>query len=171
MAKIIRNQSVVEDDYVKLTDDAPLPASGNVVVSLTRWRAETEVLKKRGKVGVQIPSNLDVSELKSDLPSLTCIVLSFVFIKPKPEGGITFDGRAYSQAHLLRERLGYKGDIRAVGDIFRDTIHAMHRCGINVIEPKPGTSAEDALNAFKDFSMAYQASADGQPSIFRKRLA
>ena len=168
---IIRNQNLVEDDHTKLADDAPLPARGKIIVSLARWRAETETLKQRGNVGVQIPSDLDVSELKADLPALACIVVSFVFIKPKPEGGITFDGRAYSQAQLLRERYGYKGDIRAVGDIFRDTIFAMHRCGVNVIEPKAGTSVEDALNAFKDFSMAYQASADGQPSIFRRRIA
>ena len=168
---IIRNQKLVEDDHIKLTDEAPVPASGNIIVSLARWRAEAETLKPRGNVGVQIPSDLDVGELKADLPNLACIVLSFVFIKPKPEGGVTFDGRAYTQAKLLRERYGYSGDIRAVGDVFRDTIFAMHRCGINVIEPKAGLNPQDALNAFKDFSMAYQASADQQPSIFRKRLA
>lgn len=168
---IIRNQQLVEDGTVKLADEAPLPSSGSVIVSLARWRAEKDLLKKRGKVGVQIPPDLDVTELKDDLAALDCIAVSFVFIKPKPEGGITFDGRAYSQARTLRERLGYAGDIRASGDVFRDTIFAMHRCGINVIEPKAGLSPQDALKALKDFSLAYQAAADMQPSIFRRRLA
>ncbi|MEK6805637.1 MAG: DUF934 domain-containing protein [Pseudomonadota bacterium] len=169
--KLIRDQKVVEDDTVKLDDTAALPASGRIIVSLARWHAEKDALKKRGQVGTQIPPTLEVGELKDDLPCLACIELTFAFIKPKPEGGITFDGRAYSQARLLRERYGYKGDIRAVGDIFRDTIFAMHRCGINVIEPKAGLDAQDALNAFKDFSLAYQTAADRQPSIFRRRLA
>lgn len=169
--KLIRDQKVAEEDTVKLDDAAPLPSSGKIIVSLTRWRAEKEVLKKRGQVGVQVPSALEVGELKDDLPHLACIELAFVFIKPKPEGGITFDGRGYSQARLLRDRYGYKGEIRAIGDVFRDTIFAMHRCGINVIEPKPGLDPKDALNAFKDFSLAYQTAADKQPSIFRRRLA
>lgn len=169
--KLIRDQQVVEDNTVKLDDAAAVPAAGPILVSVARWRAEKEALRPRGQVGVQIPSALDVSELKDDLPHLACIELTFAFIKPKPEGGITFDGRAYSQARLLRERYGYQGDIRAVGDIFRDTIFAMHRCGINVIEPKPGLDPQNALNAFKDFSLVYQAAADQQPSIFRRRLA
>ena len=169
--KLIRNQQVADDDHIKLDDAAPLPASGKIIVSLVRWRAEKDALKKRGQVGVQIPPALEVGELKDDLPFLACIELTFVFIKPKPEGGITFDGRAYSQARLLRDRYAYKGELRAVGDIFRDTIYAMSRCGINVIEPKAGLDPQDALNAFKDFSLAYQTAADRQPSIFRRRIA
>ena len=98
-------------------------------------------------------------------------MIPFVFIQPKPEGGRTFDGRGYSQARLLRERLGFKGEIRATGDVFRDAMYYMHRCGINEFEMQPGQDLKDALNAFKDFSTAYQAAADGQPSVFRRRNA
>lgn len=168
---IVRDRKVVEDDFTKLDATAPIPASGKIIVPLERWKLEKEALKARGNVGVAIPQALDVGELKDDLPHLAAIVVSLVFIKPKPEGGLTFDGRAYSQARLLRDRYGYKGEIRAVGDIFRDTIFALDRCGVNAIEPKSGLTPQEALKAFGDFSMAYQTASDGQPSIFRRRLS
>jgi uncharacterized protein (DUF934 family) len=169
--RIVRNQQVVEDDFIKLDAAAPLPATGKLIVPLERWRAEKETLKARGGVGVAIPSSLDVAELKDDLPAIEAIVVSLVFIKPKPEGGLTFDGRAYSQARLLRERFGYQGEIRAVGEIFRDTMHMLHRCGVNAFEPRAGLAPEEALKAFAESTLAYQSAADGQPSIFRRRLA
>ncbi len=169
MAQIIRDRKIVEDEWLALDDAAPIPASGKIILSWPRWQAEKPALHPRGDVGVAIPSNLDLTELKDDLPSLALIAISFVFIQPKPEGGRTFDGRAYSQARLLRERYGFKGEIRATGDVFRDSMYYMQRCGVNVFELKPGQDLNDALNAFKDFSSSYQPAADGQPLIFRRR--
>ena len=171
MSKIIRNQTIVEDDWSRLDDTAPVPATGKFILSLARWQAERAALKPRGQLGVLIDGKLDVAGLQDDLHYLSLIVIPFVFIQPKPEGGRTFDGRGYSQARLLRERLGFKGEIRATGDVFRDAMYYMHRCGINEFEMKPGQDLKDALNAFKDFSTAYQAAADGQPSVFRRRNA
>jgi uncharacterized protein (DUF934 family) len=165
--KIIRDRRLVDDDWTRVADGAPLPA-GPLFVSLARWRAEHAALTARGGVGVEIPSNLDVAELKDELPQLTAIAIHFDFIQPKPEGGRTFDGRAYSQARLLRERFGYQGEIRAVGDVFRDAMFYMHRCGVNVFEVK---NPQDAMNAFKDFSFGYQGAADDPTPIFRRREA
>ena len=79
------------------------------------------------------------------------------------------DGRGFSQARLLRERYGYKGEIRAVGDVARDQMFFMARCGINAFEVKPGRSLEDALKAFNDFSVTYQPAADdGRPFFLRR---
>lgn len=169
--KIIRDRAIVEDDWVKVDDAAPLPASGKAIVSHARWLKDRDTLKQRGNVGVAIPSTLDVTELKDDLPVLALVAVPFAFIQPRPEGGRSFDGRAYSQARLLRERFGYKGEIRAVGDVFRDAMYYMHRCGVNAFEVKPGQDLADALNAFKDFSFGYQGAADDPRPVFRRRLA
>jgi uncharacterized protein (DUF934 family) len=171
MSKIIRDRKIVDDDWLKLADDAPLPASGKVIVSHARWQAERDALARRGNVGVAIPPTLDPATLKEDLAKLSLVAVQFVFIQPRPEGGRTFDGRAYSQARELRERLGFKGEIRAVGDVFRDAMFYMHRCGINAFEVKAGQDLDDALNAFKDFSFGYQGAADDPTPIFRRRSA
>lgn len=169
MPKIIRDRRIIADDWLTLDDQAPIPVSGKIIVSLARWQSEKAALLARGDVGVAVPSNLDVAELKDDLPRLSLIAVSFVFIQPKPEGGRTFDGRAYSQARLLRERYGFKGEIRATGDVFRDSMYYMQRCGINAFELKAGQDLNDALDAFKDFSDAYQGAADSPTPIFRRR--
>ena len=171
MGKIIRDRAIVDDDWVKLADDAPVPASGKVIVSLTRWQAARAALSARGNVGIAIPPTLEAATLADDLAHVQLVAGQFAFIQPKPEGGRTFDGRAYSQARALRERLGFKGEIRAVGDVFRDSMFYMHRCGVNAFEVKPGQDLEDALNAFKDFSFGYQGAADDPTPIFRRRTA
>lgn len=168
MAQIIRDRKIIEDDWIKVDEAAPLPASGRIIVSHARWQADTAALKGRGNVGVAIPSHLPIDQLENDLPSLALVALSFSFIQPKPEGGRTFDGRAYSQARALRERLGFKGEIRAVGDVFRDAMYYMSRCGVNAFEVK---NPADALKAFGDFSFGYQGAADDPTPIFRRRSA
>lgn len=169
--RIIRDRGIVEDDWARLDDGAPLPAAGPVIVSHARWLAERDALKARGDVGVAIPSMLDVDELKDDLPALALVALSFGFIQPRPEGGRSFDGRAYSQARLLRERHGFRGEIRATGEVFRDAMYAMHRCGVSAFEVRPGQDLADALGAFAEFSFGYQGAADDPTPVFRRRRA
>ncbi|MGB5063692.1 MAG: DUF934 domain-containing protein, partial [Candidatus Competibacter sp.] len=77
------------------------------------------------------------------------------------------DGRAYSQARLLRERHGYRGEIRAVGDVLRDQLFFMARCGFDAFEPRADRSLEDALAAFGDFSASYQPAADQPLPLYR----
>jgi uncharacterized protein (DUF934 family) len=169
--KIIRDRAIVDDDWTHLDDAAPLPASGKLIVSHARWLKDEAALKARGSVGIAIPATLAVEELKDDLPALALVALPFNFIQPKPEGGRTYDGRAYSQARALRERLGFKGEIRAIGDVFRDAMFYMHRCGVNAFELKPDRDLQDALHAFEDFSTTYQGAADDPTPIFRRRRA
>lgn len=171
MARIIRDRRIVEDDRLRLDDAAPLPAAGKVLVPLARWQAGKAALRTRGGVGVVIPPTLEIGELAADLPSLDLVAVTFAFIQPKPEGGRTFDGRGYTQARALRERFGFKGEIRAIGDVFRDAMYYMQRCGVNAFELRPGQDLEDALKAFGDFSLGYQGAADDPTPIFRRRLA
>jgi len=169
--KIIRDRRIVDDDWNRVADDAALPSAGRIIVSWTRWQADRAALRARGSVGVSIPSTLDVAELKDDLAALALVAIPFSFIQPKPEGGRTFDGRAYSQARLLRERYGFAGEIRAAGDVFRDAMFYMQRCGVNAFELSPGHDLQDALKAFGDFSLGYQGAADDPTPIFRRRKA
>ena len=168
MTQIIRDRKIVEDDWSRVDDAAPLPASGKIIVSLARWTAEKAQLSKRGNVGVSVASNTDAAQLHADLASLALIAIPFDFIQPKPEGGRTFDGRGYSLARNLREKLRYPGEIRAFGGVFRDAMFYMHRCGVNAFEVN---NPADALNAFKDFSLGYQGAADDPTPIFRRRNA
>ncbi|MGH8482280.1 MAG: DUF934 domain-containing protein [Nevskiaceae bacterium] len=169
--KIIRDGAIVEDDWTRLADDAPVPPAGKVIVPYARWLADKDVLRERGSLGVALPPALDLGELGPDLRSFALVAVPFNFIQPKPEGGRSFDGRGYSQARLLRDRYAYTGEIRAVGDVFRDAMYYMHRCGVNAFELKAGADLQDALKAFSDFSFGYQGAADDPMPIFRRRSA
>jgi len=81
------------------------------------------------------------------------------------------DGRGYSSARLLRERYGFKGEIRAVGDVLRDTLFYLSRCGFDAFELKDQSHLEDALTGFGDFSDGYQASVERPQPLFRRRAA
>ena len=163
MTKIIHDRKIVEDDWQTLPDDAPLPGSGRVVVSLKRWQEIRDAAKTGDAVfGVRIPNNVDVVELWPALRERPLIAVEF------PAFG---DGRAYSQARLLRERFDYKGEIRAVGDVLRDEIFFMHRCGINAMIPRADQDLQELLVAFGDFKVPYQAAADAVAPVVRRRQA
>lgn len=169
--KIIRDGAIVDDDWARLDDAAPVPPAGRIIVSYARWLAEKPALRDRGSLGVTLAPTLDLAELAPDLRSFALIAVPFNFIQPKPEGGRSFDGRGYTQARLLRDRYAYTGEVRAVGDVFRDAMYYMKRCGVNAFELKPGQDLADALRAFGDFSFGYQGAADDPTPIFRRRVA
>jgi uncharacterized protein (DUF934 family) len=81
------------------------------------------------------------------------------------------DGRGYSIARLLRERYGYKGELRAIGEVARDHLHAMAQCGFDAFELREGEDPQQALAAFSDFSDTYQATVAQPQPLFRRRLA
>lgn len=157
---LIRDREIVPNDFVTLADDATAPADGKVIVSLARWEKDAAALKSL-TVGVRIPNTADISQIWNLLAGLSLIVLDFPGFA---------DGRAYSQARLLRDAQGYQGEIRAVGAaVVRDQIAGMARCGINAFELRADQDPEGCLKAFKDFSLGYQPATDGQPLIFRRR--
>ena len=79
------------------------------------------------------------------------------------------DGRGYSIGRLLRERHGYKGELRAVGEVARDHLHAMEQCGFNAFQLREGEDPQEALTGFGDFSDSYQATAARPEPLFRRR--
>lgn len=149
---IIRNRAVVEDDWTHLGDDQPIPAEGAVSVSWARWQAERAALGGRSApTGVRLPNTVEPEEISADLDDLALITIDFPTFK---------DGRGYSLARLLRSRFGYTGELRAVGDVLRDQLFYMYRCGFDAYALKAGKDIHGALEAFDEFTVTYQPAAD-----------
>lgn len=158
---IIRGDAIVADDWQLLVDDGQPEADTQIIVSLAYWRKAREVLlAEAAEVGVQLPNDIDVDEVWPEIEDRPLIALEW------PTFG---DGRAHSQAQVLRRRLGYKGELRAIGDIGRDLVFHLRRCGFDVIVPREGEDLDDCLHALKDFSTAYQPAADDVQAVFARR--
>jgi uncharacterized protein (DUF934 family) len=152
----------VEDPFTTVADDQELP-QGDVILSLTRFEAEGDRLLSEGRaVGVRLKSDEEVEALAYDLPRIAVVALEF----PKFR-----DGRAYSNARLLRERFGYAGEIRAVGDVLREQAHFMLRCGFDAFEPADGTGAQEWEAVTRRFRHVYQRAADGREPAYAEREA
>ncbi len=142
-------------------DDAAIPADEPVTVSLKRWQAENEALRGRNApVGVRLKNDESALALAEDLHRVSLIEVEF----PK-----FTDGRAFSQARILRGKLGYKGELRAIGTILRDQYLYMVRCGIDSVELPDGKSIDGYLAALKEFSAWYQPASDGRPTVMELR--
>jgi uncharacterized protein (DUF934 family) len=161
--RIIKNAKIVDDAWLHAADDSEVPASGDVIVSLDRFRELRGALAKRtgGKLGIQLRSNQEAKEAAEFLPEVALVALEFPGFK---------DGRHYTTARLLRERFGFKGEIRAVGDVMRDQLFYMTRCGFDAFELKSTKSLEEALGAFNEYSVTYQGAADDPRPLFRRRV-
>ena len=153
---------IVEDPWLRLADDAAVPADGMVLVSFARWReARAALLARRGSVGVALANNDPVEALAPDVSRLDLVVLNF----PKFS-----DGRAYSQARLLRGRFGYQGELRATGGVLQDQVHFMLRCGFDSFESEQKGFGEALAKARTLFSVVYQPTEDGRATASLLRL-
>ncbi len=149
---LLKNGEVIADGWQHLAAADALPAAGPVTVPFARWTAERNVLLARGEpVGVRLPNTQAVTDLAPDLGRLALIVLEF----PK-----FVDGRAYTQARLLRERFGYRGELRATGDVLRDQLQFMQRCGFDAFEIAAPDAAEIWRAAVDEIDVFYQPAAD-----------
>jgi uncharacterized protein (DUF934 family) len=159
---LFRETGVVDDPWQRLDEEAPVPADGMVLVSFTRWReARAALLARRGPVGVALANTDPVEMLASDVSRLDLIVLNF----PKFS-----DGRAYSQARLLRARLGYAGELRATGGVLQDQLPFMLRCGFDSFESDQKGFGEALARARALFSVVYQPAEDGRAPASLLRL-
>ena len=171
MAKVIRSGRIAADDWqiVRLAegDSAETVAvpPGRAIVPLAVWQARRDELAARGAdIGVWLAGDEDPAALAADLPRLAVVAVNF----PK-----FADGRGYSIAALLRTRHGYRGELRAIGDVLRDQFFYLTRCGFDVLQPKEGkytdAQLEAALASFADFSEPYQAAVDRPAPLFRRQ--
>jgi uncharacterized protein (DUF934 family) len=151
---LIKDGRLASDPWIAVADDAELPATGAVIVSLARFRAEREALLARGALlGVRLQSSELAKEIGEDARQLGLIALEFPTFR---------DGRAYSTARLLRERYGFAGELRAVGDVLRDQFLFMHRCGFDAVEVADEQAVAAWRKAIAEFTVFYQTATDGQ---------
>ena len=126
---------------------AELP-TGDLIVPFRVWReARTDLLARKGRVGVWLASDEQAEDLEPFLAELAIIAIDFPVFS---------DGRGYSNARILRERLGYDGELRAVGDVLRDQLFLMRRCGFTSFALRSDRDAGQAVSALTDFRHAYQ---------------
>jgi uncharacterized protein (DUF934 family) len=163
--KIIKNKTVVDDDWNVLrlteTDTAETVAipAGKVIVPLTVWQAQRATLQVRGEFGVWLNSDERAESLQHDLDQFALIAINF----PK-----FADGRGYTIAQQLRVRFGYRGELRAIGDVLRDQLFYMQRVGFDAFAVRADKDIEAAIISLSDFSVRYQASVDEALPLFQR---
>jgi uncharacterized protein (DUF934 family) len=157
---LLRGRAVAADDYVRVDDESPIAIGARAIVSLARWlREHDDLATKAGAVGVALPCD----RLPSDVPDLDRLALVAIEL-PR-----FTDGRAYSIARMLRDRYGFRGELRATGHVLRDQLRYLERCGFDAFELAPGQSPERAIEAFAEHTTTYQAAADTPLPHYRRR--
>ena len=167
MSKIIKNGQVIDDAWhvLKLAEgQAPetvaLP-DAPTLLPLAVWLArKDEILARHAPVGIWLESNEVPEAIADDLQHFTIIGVNF----PK-----FADGRGYSTARLLRDRFAYAGEIRALGDVLRDKLFLLKRCGFDAFAVREDKDIDAALAGLNAFSESYQAAVDQPQPLFRRR--
>jgi uncharacterized protein (DUF934 family) len=159
---LVKQGRITTDPFVHVLDGAELPDDGAILIAAARFLEDPEaVLKRAGKVGVIWPNSRDLDDLVPYLDRLAAVALVFPSFR---------DGRAYSQARLLRERHGYDGELRATGQVLRDQFVFMLRAGFDAFEVKKDADAEAFAETVKRYSVFYQPTGDGRVAAFNRRM-
>lgn len=159
---LIKDGKLVTDPFVDASAAESIPPSGAVIVSLEQWQKHRDALLARGTpLGIRLHSDQAPELIADDVHKFALIALEF----PKFR-----DGRAYSYARLLRERYGFKGELRAVGDVLLEQLFFMLRVGFDALDvvqsPDPVAAFQTAVS---DFSVWYQPTADGRKTALQLR--
>lgn len=157
--RVLRLDGTVTEQAIPLVDvDDPVPAEAHAM-TLARYLADAPA---EVPAALALPNDVDVEDIEVPWNTLGAIWLDFPSFS---------DGRAYSQARILRERLGFRGEILARGDVLRDQIFYMSRCGFDAFALRDDQSVEACQAALADFSVAYRKSTGASDSIFSRRRA
>ena len=163
--QMIKNKTVVNDDWTVLrlkagdsTENVNVSAE-KIIVPWKVWQAQRDFLRGRADVGIWLACDEHLDGLKSDLEHFSVIAIDFPIFS---------DGRGYSLAYNLRARLGYRGELRAIGDVLRDQLFYLQRVGFDAYTPRPDRNIHDALKGLSDFSERYQPSWDEPLPLSRR---
>jgi uncharacterized protein (DUF934 family) len=161
MRQLIRQREIVTDEW-RYADEDPAGRERALILPFVRWQQERDQWWLwDGRLGVRIGPTDPVEALKNDFARVSLVAIEF--------SGIA-EGRGYTQAHWLRERYGFTGEIRAVGKIQRDQLCYMARCGFDAFELAPEADLKGALEALHTFSVAYQSSTDLGVTLRRRAV-
>ena len=146
-------------------EDGPMPTPdpcANRLLTLEQWHAVREHWPQAVQAGVLVPNDVDIESIAPDLSRLALVALQF----PK-----WVDGRAYSQARLLRSRLRYRGEVRATGEILVDMLPLLHRTGFDAVQLRGDQSLESAQRALRFFADHYQGDVHEAQPLFARSAA
>jgi uncharacterized protein (DUF934 family) len=161
--RLVKSGHVVDDRYVRILDDAPIPDDVPVIVPAARFLADAaDIARREAPTGVLWPNNRKAAELAPHLDRLALVALVFPSFR---------DGRAYSQARLLRENYGFRGELRATGDVLRDQFMFLVRAGFDAFEVKKDADVEAFANEIARHTVFYQPTGDGRLAVARVRHA
>jgi len=166
MPKLIKNRQIVDDAWILVRDVAELEDVGrfdgqDLIVPLPWWLEHRGgIAQRQGRTGVWLDSHELPEAIREDIPLLELIALNFPVFS---------DGRAYSSARELRTVMGYQRELRAIGDVLRDQLFYMARCGFDAFVMREDQDMEFSLKAFDDFHEGYQSSVDRPVPLFRRR--
>ena len=160
---LIRDKALSDDEWVSIGEEDPLPTDGSpAIVGLKCWRDRGEAIRSHnGPLGIRLDSDEAPDEIAEDLGRFDLVALNFPNFN---------DGRPFSHARLLRERYGFKGEIRATGDVLQDQLFFMLRCGFDAFELREDKNVDSAIKAFGDYTVAYQPGSDHIPAAYKARL-
>ncbi|MFG1496386.1 DUF934 domain-containing protein [Saccharospirillum sp. HFRX-1] len=161
MQNLIKNGALITDDaWVLVEDDsAKVSSTAATILPLQRYQE----LSEAGNLPEQAAVWLNDEQMPEDVADLLDNVKLVALHFPK-----FADGRSFSKARLLRDRLGYQGEIRAIGDFLPDQVDYMTRCGVNAFACRTEREAETALSMLDTFSVHYQG-AFNQTALFQQR--
>jgi uncharacterized protein (DUF934 family) len=159
---LVKNGTVAADTFIHVGEDTEIPVHGAALIPASRFLADPEALVARNRpTGVIWPNNRDLDDLVPWLDRLAVVALVFPSFR---------DGRAYSQARLLRERYGYKGEMRATGQVLRDQFVFMLRAGFDAFEVIKQADAEAFLATAQRYTVFYQPTGDGRITALHRRM-
>jgi uncharacterized protein (DUF934 family) len=159
---LVRGERIVADRYLRVLDDGPIPADAPVMIPAARFIADIgEIAHRDVPTGVLWPNNRRISELAPHIDRVALIALEFPNFK---------DGRAYSQARVLREQYGFRGELRATGNVLRDQFLFLLRAGFDSFEVVKESDAAAFAAAVARYSVFYQPAADRRTSALQARL-
>lgn len=160
---LLKNGEIVNDPWVAAGDDTSLPFNAPTIISFAHWQAERARVEGADvRLGLHLKNTDPVEALRGCVARFDLIALEF----PK-----FTDGRAYSQARLLRERMGFAGELRATGQVLPDQLLFMRRCGFDAFEIAKDAPLETWRRALAYFSVFYQPAADGREPVNSLRRA
>lgn len=165
MPTIIKNNQVVEDQWTVLSADAELSQAletRHPIIPSALWQQHKAQLQSLQHLGVWLEADQAIEDLSDDLAQFSVIALNFP---------VFTDGRHFSSARLLRERYKYTGEIRAIGDVLRDQLFFMQRCGFDAYTIRADRCPNDALQSLTELSVTYQAAYDQELPLYRRRSA
>lgn len=161
MMALVKDGRLVVDPYADVSANETIPDRGSIIVSLAQWQIHAPALRTRaGALGLRLKSSESPEGVADDLDAFSLVALEFPAFR---------DGRAYSYARILRERYGFDGELRAVGDVLMEQLHFMLRVGFDAFELEAEDPVAAYQRALEDFSVWYQPTGDGRPTAVQLR--